>query len=253
MTSTVDQQEIQAFSNDAKDWWNPKGPFAPLHRLNPLRMGYIRGQICDHFGLDHHNLKPFKGLKILDVGCGGGLVCEPLARLGGTVTGIDADPVAIDVAKDHGKASGLSITYLNEDSIEHGNPSPYPSPSGRGNYDIITALEIIEHVTDPAAFIASLQKLLKPEGILIISTLNRTAKSYALGIVAAEYILGWVPKGTHDWKKFVKPSELAGYLRQNNLKPTETSGLIFNPLRGEFALSKTDLDVNYFMTAKSPC
>ncbi len=240
MTNTVDQKEIQAFSKDAAQWWDPAGPFAPLHRLNPVRMGYIRGRICDHFGLEQNDLKPFKNLKILDVGCGGGLVCEPLARLGGTVTGLDAAPVAIEAAKDHAKASGLSITYRAEPSDNHKG----------GPYDVITALEIIEHVSDTHAFIASLRKLLKPGGILIVSTLNRTGKSYALGIVAAEYILGWVPKGTHDWKKFVKPSELAALLRAHDLAPSETAGLVFNPLGGDFTISKTDLDVNYLMVAK---
>ncbi|MCD8520166.1 MAG: bifunctional 2-polyprenyl-6-hydroxyphenol methylase/3-demethylubiquinol 3-O-methyltransferase UbiG [Alphaproteobacteria bacterium] len=238
MSITVDQTEIQAFSKDADKWWDESGPFAPLHRLNQVRMGYIRRQICNHYGLNQTSLKPFTSLKVLDIGCGGGLACEPMARLGADVTGVDADPVAISVAQEHAPLSGLDITYKN-DSAEKLKES----------FDVVLALEIIEHVSDPAAFVNHCARLTKPGGMVIFSTLNRTAKSYALGIVAAEYILGWVPKGTHTWQKFIKPAELSRMTRQNGLATKDMTGLVFSPLKNEFRISVNDLDVNYFLTA----
>jgi 2-polyprenyl-6-hydroxyphenyl methylase/3-demethylubiquinone-9 3-methyltransferase len=237
MSNTVDQTEIQAFSKDASSWWDEAGPFAPLHKLNPVRMGYIRMQICAHFGLSQTSLKPFTGLKILDIGCGGGLVCEPLARLGGSVTGADADPVAIGVARDHASVMGLDITYKNEGA-----------ENIRDSFDAVLALEIIEHVSNPEDFVKHCARLLKPGGIVIFSTLNRTAKSYALGIVAAEYILGWVPKGTHTWQKFFKPSELSRMARAAGLESLDISGLVYKPLHKTFGISKTDTSVNYFLS-----
>lgn len=241
MRNTVDEQEIQAFSKDADHWWDANGPFKPLHALNPVRMGYIKEQICDHYNLDKSQLKPLNNLNIIDIGCGGGLVCEPLARLGGHVTGADADPVAIEVAKEHAENSGLDIEYFNK-----------PAEEIEEQYDVVLALEIIEHVSDPAAFVENCAKLCKPGGLVIFSTLNRTAKSYALGIVAAEYILRWVPQGTHRWKKFIKPSELSRFARKAELKTHNINGLIFNPLKNEFSISKTDLDVNYFLVCTKP-
>lgn len=241
MRNTVDEQEIQAFSKDANHWWDVNGPFKPLHRLNPVRMGHIKAQICAHFGLDNDSLKPLKDLRLIDIGCGGGLVCEPLARLGGAVTGADADAVAIEVAKEHAENSGLTINYLNK-----------PAEEIEDTFDVVLALEIIEHVSDPQAFVENCARLCKPGGLVIFSTLNRTAKSYALGIVAAEYILRWVPQGTHSWKKFVKPSELSRYARATDLKAHNVNGMVFNPIKNEFSISKTDLDVNYFMVFKKP-
>ncbi|MCD8494018.1 MAG: bifunctional 2-polyprenyl-6-hydroxyphenol methylase/3-demethylubiquinol 3-O-methyltransferase UbiG [Alphaproteobacteria bacterium] len=238
MSITVDQTEIQAFSKDAPSWWNESGPFAPLHRLNPVRMGYIRRQICTHFGLSQDSLHPFTDLNILDIGCGGGLACEPLARLGGMVTGVDADPVAIDVAREHASLSGLDITYKN-DSAEHLKES----------FDVVLALEIIEHVSDTESFVKECARLVKPGGLIIFSTLNRTAKSYTLGIIAAEYILRWVPQGTHSWKKFLRPAELARLARGNGLTVKGTAGLVLDPLKNEFQISEHDLAVNYFLSA----
>jgi 2-polyprenyl-6-hydroxyphenyl methylase/3-demethylubiquinone-9 3-methyltransferase len=235
---SLDPKEIQQFSKDSARWWDEEGPFAPLHRLNPTRLSYLKAQICAHFSLDEAALSPLKGLKILDVGCGGGLACEPMARMGGNVTGIDADKQAIAVAQGHAKTSGLKITY-----------KATTSDQLKGSYDVVLALEIIEHVTDIQAFVNSCAKLLKPGGIIIFSTLNRTAKSFALGIVAAEYILRWVPQGTHSWKKFVKPSELARATRNAELTPQDVTGLIYNPVTSEFSLSERDIDVNYFMSA----
>jgi len=238
MTNTVDPIEIQDFSRDSHSWWDEDGPFAPLHQLNPVRLSYIKKQLCTHFARDEASLKPFKDLTILDIGCGGGLVCEPLARLGADVTGVDADAQAIEIAQDHAKQGGLEINYVSgaaEDITRQ--------------YDIVLALEIIEHVSEPALFVAECARLVKPGGLAIFSTLNRTARSFALGIVAAEYVLRWVPRGTHSWRKFIKPSELGSWARNSDLKPQDVTGLIYNPLSG-FCLSQTDLAVNYLLTAQ---
>lgn len=240
MRSSIDHKEIEQFSQDSSDWWDADGPFKPLHRLNPVRLSYIKEQICEHFGRDIDSLKSYDSLDILDVGCGGGLVCEPLARLGAKVTGADADDNAIEIAKEHAQEMGLDIDYQC-DAVENLTQQ----------FDVVLALEIIEHVNNPAEFVKNLKARLKPGGLLICSTLNRSAKSYALGIVAAEHILHWVPKGTHSWKKFVKPSEFVKMARQAGLNNTDITGLIFKPLSNQFSLSKSDLDVNYLITFKA--
>jgi 2-polyprenyl-6-hydroxyphenyl methylase / 3-demethylubiquinone-9 3-methyltransferase len=237
--SSIVEREIEHFSKDSPRWWDENGPFAPLHRLNPVRLSYIKAQICTHYGLDGRALRPFGDLGILDIGCGGGIVCEPLARLGAEVTGADADANAITAAKAHAAQGGLDIRYLDS-----------PAEDIKGRFDVVLALEIIEHVEDPAAFVQSVSKLVKPGGLAIFSTLNRTVKSYALGILAAEHLLRWVPRGTHTWGKFVTPAELSHYARQSGLAPQDVSGLIFNPLKNEFALHKKDLDVNYLLCAQ---
>lgn len=236
-TNTVDPDEIQGFSQNAARWWDEDGPFRPLHALNPVRLSYLKKQICEHWDLDDSGFSPLEGIKILDIGCGGGLVCEPLARLAADVTGIDADPEAINAAKSHADMSGLTIDYRNmaAEDLE------------AETYDVVLALEIAEHVPDPSAFIDQCSRLLKPGGLMIVSTLNRSIRSFALGIVAAEYVLRWVPRGTHDWKKFIKPHEMSRCFRQSNIKCTDITGLVYTPLSG-FALSKTDLAVNYFMS-----
>lgn len=237
--STIDENEINHFAKDSQQWWDENGPFKPLHRLNPVRMKYIKQQICDHFSRDFNNLKALENIEVLDIGCGGGLVSESLSKMGANVTGIDADQNAISVAKDHAKKSELKIDYKCDDITNLDK-----------KFDVICALEIIEHVKDAPSFVKLCASKLKPDGLLIMSTLNRTPKSYALGIVAAEYILGWVPRGTHSWKKFAKPSEMAQYARSQNLKTHNVTGLIFNPLKNKFELSETDLDVNYLITFK---
>ncbi len=226
-------EEINHFESMADQWWDVNGVSKPLHKLNPTRIHYITRQIHNHF-----NRNDIKGLSILDVGCGGGLVCEPLAQLGAKVTGIDAGAKAIEVAKDHAELNNLDITYNCTTSDDH-----------KGQYDVVLALEILEHLDDVEGFIASLKPLLKKDGLIIFSTLNRTPKSFALGIVAAEYILRWVPTGTHQWKKFIKPSELAKHIAANDMKVKDITGLIYNPFLDHFSLSKTDIDVNYFMSA----
>jgi 2-polyprenyl-6-hydroxyphenyl methylase/3-demethylubiquinone-9 3-methyltransferase len=241
--NTVNQAEIQNFSKDSSYWWDEKGPFKPLHRLNPVRLDYIKRQICEHFERDYRRLNTYEGLDILDVGCGGGLVCEPMARLGGSVTGIDADENAIAVAQEHAKEEELDINYQATSSDE--------LVQSEQKFDVVLALEIIEHVDNPDLFVKSVMDLCKPNGLVIFSTLNRNPKSFALGIVAAEYILGWVPKGTHNWKKFIKPSELSKMVRGHGGKPKDICGLAFNPLSNEFHLAPKDLDVNYLISVAS--
>jgi 2-polyprenyl-6-hydroxyphenyl methylase/3-demethylubiquinone-9 3-methyltransferase len=242
-STSIAFEEIDRFSQYAEDWWNPDGAFRPLHRLNPVRLAYVRDRACAYFGRPTGSRQSLKGLKILDVGCGGGLLAEPLARLGGAVTGIDASKETIAIANQHAKAMRLAINY-HVSSVEE-------LARKKMRYDLITALEVIEHVADVDSFLAGLTALLKPGGLLIMSTLNRTPKSFLLGIVAAEYILGWIPRGTHDWKKFIRPSELVKRLEENGLRASDLTGLIFNPLRGEFELRKDDLDVNYLATVVS--
>lgn len=251
-TQDTDRQEIDHFSKDAKEWWNEKGPFAPLHRMGPARLRYIKTQICTHFNRKYENMKAFEGLTFLDIGCGGGLVCEPMARLGAAVTGVDADPVAIETAINHAEQAGLDIKYINgaAEDLLSSFESPPQAGGNRREHDIVLALEIIEHVNDPAKFVETCAGLVKPGGLVIFSTLNRNLKSFALGIVAAEFILRWVPRGTHSWKKFIRPSELARWSRAAGLKPGDISGLVFDPLKNEFKISNTDIDVNYFLTAQ---
>lgn len=240
--SSVDEAEIQHFAKDSSRWWDEEGPFAPLHRMNPVRLGYIRDQICQHFDIDENADKPLAKINILDIGCGGGLVCEPLARLGATVSGVDADKNAIGVANNHAIQNNLNITY-------HENSAESLRETYAETFDVVLALEIVEHVRDIEAFIETVTSLCKPRGLVIFSTLNRTPKSFALGIVAAEHILHWVPRGTHKWKKFVRPSEMVKILRYANAEANDIKGLVFSPINGEFKISNDDIDVNYFITA----
>jgi 2-polyprenyl-6-hydroxyphenyl methylase / 3-demethylubiquinone-9 3-methyltransferase len=239
---TVDAKEIEIFAKDSSNWWDEDGPFRPLHRLNPVRLSYFKDRICEQYDLDTKSLRPYTGLSILDIGCGGGLVCEPMARLGANVTGIDADANAIAVAQNHAKQSGLDIDYraVSTDGLIQSSKK----------HDVVLALEIVEHVADVSKFVEHALSLCKSGGIVIFSTLNRTPKSFLLGKIAAEYILGWVPKGTHDWKKFLKPSELGSAIRQAGGEPTNIEGLVFDPIKGGFKRSARDVDVNYFITLK---
>lgn len=232
----MDTAEIGQFDSLGAQWWDEDGPMRPLHRLNPVRLKYIREAVVGKTGA----LCPLKGLTVADIGCGGGLVTEPLCRMGAIVTGVDAGKENIRTAAAHAKKHGLNIDYL-ATTVEE------LAATGR-TFNVVTALEIIEHVADPELFLQSCCKILKKDGVMILSTLNRTAKSFALGIVAAEYILKWLPAGTHDWKKFMKPSEIARGLNQNGFKVTDVCGLVYKPLSG-FSLDRSDIDVNYLMTA----
>ena len=235
-TSTIDRAEVAQFDSLGEKWWDENGPMKPLHRLNPVRLQYIRDAIRPGKGL-----RPLKGLRIADIGCGGGLVTEPLCRMGATVTGVDAGKENIKIAKAHAVKHGLNIDYRATTAEE--------LAATGAKFDAVTALEIIEHVAEPELFIKACCKLLKKDGMLVLSTLNRTAKSFALGIVAAEYILRWLPAGTHDWRKFMKPSDVAALLEKHGMRVTDVRGLVYNPLTRAFSLSKTDLDVNYLLTA----
>jgi len=233
---TAAQDEIARFDAIADDWWDPDGDFRPLHRLNPLRVGYVRDAVVRHFGRDPAAERPLQGLTLIDIGCGGGLVAEPLARLGARVTGIDASEEAIRVASRHAQREGLEITYR--------CAPPETLVADAERFDVVVALEVIEHVADLDQFFAAAAALLKPGGAVALSTLNRTLKSLALAKIGAEYVMRWLPVGTHDWRKFVKPAEVAAALRRNGLTLTDLTGLTYDPLRGTWSLTP-DLDVNY--------
>lgn len=238
--ATIDREEINRFAAQSDTWWDPDGSFRALHRLNPTRLGYIRSRLATHFHRDPGSLAPFAGLRLLDVGCGGGLVTEPMTRLGFAVTGIDAGDTAIAAAREHAELAGLAIDYCTA-TVE--------SIAGSGErYDAILALEVVEHVAERDAFLRCLAELVAPAGALITATINRTARSFALAIVGAEYILGWIPRGTHDWRKFVRPSELVLALRRNGLHPLEIAGLSYQIGTGEWTLTP-DVEVNYLVTA----
>jgi 2-polyprenyl-6-hydroxyphenyl methylase / 3-demethylubiquinone-9 3-methyltransferase len=242
LRSTIDIGEIEKFEKMAEDWWNPDGPFKPLHALNPLRIQFIRDQTLQHFQRgDPLKPQPLSGLQILDIGCGGGLLCEPMTRLGATVTGVDAAERNIDIARTHAQHMDLPIEYrcaAAEDLAAEGLA-----------FDVVLNMEVVEHVADVDLFLNAAAKLVRPSGLMIIATLNRTAKSYALAIVGAEYVMRWLPVGTHDWRKFVRPSELAQSLRTADMQVETLTGLTYNPLTEAWSLNDRDLAVNYMATA----
>lgn len=226
--STIDQDEVTKFSKLANEWWDKDGEFRTLHQINPLRLSYIKDKIIEHFGEFKTNLN------IIDIGCGGGLIAVPLAKIGTKVTGIDASAENIETAKFYAKELELDVNYLCGSAEEHKN-----------QYDVVLCLEIIEHVSDPELFIASVAKLLKPGGMMIISTINRTIKAYLSAIVGAEYVLNWVPRGTHDFSKFLKPSEISQMLNKSSLRIKELKGLGIDLLTRNWKL-QDDISVNYF-------
>ena len=238
--STASSEEIAKFSALADSWWDPSGPFRPLHKLNPARIKFARDRLANHFHRDTGRSKPFSGLTLLDIGCGGGLIAEPMARLGFHVTGIDASEQNIGVAQVHADRLGLQIVY------EHAAPEKLVSR--KHSYDVVLALEVVEHVPDLDAFVAAAAQLVAPGGVLIAATLNRTLKALALAKIGAEYIMRWLPTGTHDWRKFVRPSELASGFRRSGLSVTELTGVSYDVFTDRWRLSK-DLDVNYLALA----
>jgi 2-polyprenyl-6-hydroxyphenyl methylase/3-demethylubiquinone-9 3-methyltransferase len=238
---SVDPAEVAKFSRLSEEWWDPNGKMAPLHKINPLRLGFIRDAACRKFDRNVRKLGCLSGLRILDIGCGAGLLCEPFSRLGAQVIGIDPSATNIAAAKLHADKSHLAIDY---------RCTTVEEMDVRERFDIVLAMEVIEHVTDVGAFLDRCAAMLKPGGLMVISTLNRNLKSFALAIVGAEYVLRWLPRGTHQWDKFVTPDELAHYLERNKLGITEQSGVVYSPFSGRWSLS-SDMDVNYMVVAEA--
>ena len=238
-SSTINKKEIDKFSKIAEDWWNPEGKFKPLHQFNPERIKYIKDNTIKHFNLTNKD-KPFKNLNILDIGCGGGLLSEPMTRLGGNVTGIDASEKNIISAKIHAKQNNLNISYFCN--------SPENFKSNK-KFDLVLNMEIVEHVEDVNFFIKKSSELLKKNGLMFVATLNRTLKSYTFAIIGAEYILRWLPIGTHEWNKFLTPEELENYGRKNSLLVEKIDGMVFNPLSNKWKVSR-DCAVNYIIKFK---
>jgi 2-polyprenyl-6-hydroxyphenyl methylase/3-demethylubiquinone-9 3-methyltransferase len=237
MLNTVNPAEVAKFEAMAAEWWDVSGKFKPLHMMNPVRLDYITRQIAAEFGRDLTQEQPLAGLRLLDIGCGGGLLSEPMARLGASVMGADAAAGNIPVAALHAEQSGLTIDYRH-------TTAEALSASGEA-FDVVLAMEIVEHVADPQGFVTTCHDLLKPGGLMIMSTLNRTTKSFLAAIIGAEWIMRWLPKGTHDWAKFIKPDELKALIRQAGLDPVDSKGFTFNPVSWQWAISDRDLSVNY--------
>ena len=233
-TNTINKKEIEKFSKIAEEWWNPDGKFKPLHKFNPIRISYIKNNIIDSFKLDNKD-KPLNNIKILDIGCGGGLLSEPMCRLGAKVFGIDASDKNINVAKLHAKKNNLNINY------ECSSPENFKSET---KFDVILNMEIVEHVEDVDLFLESCSKLLRKKGIMFVATINKTLKSYLFAIIGAEYILRWLPIGTHEWEKFITPNELTKILEKNNLKLDSLSGMKFSLIKDEWKIS-SDQSINY--------
>ncbi|WP_204112557.1 bifunctional 2-polyprenyl-6-hydroxyphenol methylase/3-demethylubiquinol 3-O-methyltransferase UbiG [Shimia biformata] len=242
--TTVDPNEVAKFEAMAAEWWDPNGKFKPLHMLNPCRLDYITSQIAGEFDRDLSAPEPFKGLRLLDIGCGGGLLSEPMARLGATVVGADAAERNIPVAQVHAEQSGLTIDYR--------NTTAEALAEGGEQFDVVLNMEVVEHVADPLAYLTACQQLLKPGGLHICSTINRNPKSFAMAIVGAEYVMRWLPKGTHEWDKFITPDELFALIEQAGLTPVDRKGFVFNPIFWTWSLSDRDLSVNYVTASLKP-
>ena len=243
--STIDAGEIEKFQAMADAWWDPKGMFKPLHMLNPCRLDYITTRIADQHDRDLSSARPFEGLRVLDIGCGGGLLCEPMARLGAQVVGVDAAARNIPVARLHAERSGLEIDYRHttaEDLVA----------AGEEPFDAVMNMEVVEHVADPQAYLTACAGLMRPGAIMTCSTINRNPKSYIMAIVGAEYVMRWLPKGTHDWQKFITPDELYDLIRGAGLTPVDRTGFVFNPVAWSWRLSDRDLSVNYVTSSVKP-
>ncbi|TFF18371.1 bifunctional 2-polyprenyl-6-hydroxyphenol methylase/3-demethylubiquinol 3-O-methyltransferase UbiG [Jiella endophytica] len=241
--TTIDAGEVERFSRLAREWWNPAGKFKPLHKFNPVRLDYIRNEIATNFARDPLQPKPFEGLSILDIGCGGGLISEPLARLGATVVGADASETNIEVARLHASGTGLSIDYR--------ATTAEAIAAGGETFDVVLALEIVEHVADVDLFLSSCAAMVKPGGLLFVATINRTFKALTFAIVGAEYVLGWLPKGTHQYSKLVRPEEIERPVQAAGLSMIDETGVVYHPLADEWRLSR-DRDVNYMLLARRP-
>ncbi len=241
-SQTVDPTEVEKFSAMAAEWWSPTGKFAPLHKFNPVRLRFIRETSTRHFSRDAGKLKPFDGLALLDIGCGGGLLSEPMTRLGFAVTGADASDKNIQIARLHAAQSGLDIDYrcITAEAMAEDDAS----------FDVILNMEVVEHVADLRLYLASCTRLLRPGGIMFVATLNKTLKAFALAKLGAEYVLGWLPRGTHDWSRFVEPATLSAMLTESGLSVTATQGISFDPVGWDWRLS-SDTDVNYIVVAEN--
>lgn len=244
ITDTVDTAEVARFEAMAAEWWDPSGKFKPLHMLNPTRLDYIVAQVAAEFGRDRRADRPFAGLRVLDIGCGGGLLCEPMARLGADVVGADAAEGNIPVAKLHAAQSGLTIDYR--------HTTAEALAAAGEQFDVILNMEVIEHVADTSGYMAACAALLKPGGLMICSTLNRTARSFALAIIGAEHVMRWLPKGTHDWNRFITPTELAALITVAGLDQVDSKGFAFNPITWSWRISDRDLSVNYVTASVKP-
>jgi len=244
LSRSIDAAELAKFEAMAAEWWDPEGKFRPLHMLNPCRLDYIIGQLAVQFDRDPDAPRPFEGLRLLDIGCGGGLLCEPMARLGAQVTGVDAAERNIAVAQIHAEQMELDIDY------RAGTAEALMAEGAI--FDAVLNMEVVEHVADPQDYLTSCAGLLRPGGLMITSTINRNAKSFAMAIVGAEWVMRWLPRGTHEWRKFITPDELESMLRIAGLTPLDRAGFVFNPLSWSWRISHSDLSVNYVVTAERP-
>jgi 2-polyprenyl-6-hydroxyphenyl methylase/3-demethylubiquinone-9 3-methyltransferase len=239
--TTIDQAEVERFSAMAAEWWSPTGKFRPLHKFNPVRLAYIRDQVAARFGRDPHAARPFEGLRFLDIGCGGGLLCEPMARLGAEVVGVDPSETNIEVARLHAAESRVTIDYrasTAEDLADAGE-----------KFDVVLNMEVVEHVADVGLFVARCAEMVKPGGLMFVATINRTMKAWGLAIVGAEYVLRWLPKGTHQYEKLVRPEELEKALSEAGMGIADRTGVTYNPLADRWQQSR-DMDVNYMLLAE---
>jgi 2-polyprenyl-6-hydroxyphenyl methylase/3-demethylubiquinone-9 3-methyltransferase len=239
--TTIDAGEVERFSAMAAEWWDPNGKFRPLHKFNPVRLAYIRDQIATRFGRDPRAAKPFEGLRILDIGCGGGLLCEPMSRLGATVVGADASETNIEVAKLHAAEVGVNVDY-------RATTAEALAEAGE-QFDVVLNMEVVEHVADVDFFIGTCAQMVKPGGIMFVATINRTLKALGLAIVGAEYVLRWLPRGTHQYGKLVRPEELERPLLASGMTVTDRTGVSYNPLTDRWGRTK-DMDVNYMLLAE---
>lgn len=241
--TTINDAEVAKFTAMAEEWWDPKGKFKPIHKFNPVRLSYIREALLRHFNKDGAVIRPFEGLRILDVGCGGGLLSEPLAKLGATVTGIDAAERNIRIATLHAEQSGVTVNY-------RATTSEALAAAGE-QFDLVLNMEVVEHVDNVPLYMKSCADLVAPGGLMLTATLNRTARALAFAVFGAEYVLGWLPKGTHDWKKFLTPDEVKALITRNGLVVTDQTGIVYHPLADEWRTSR-DMAINYMVLAQKP-